>query len=278
MKLTYYGTAAAEGVPALWCDCKTCVRARVKGGRNVRTRSQALIDESLLIDLSADTYLHVLSYGLPLHTIDSCIITHNHSDHLYPKELNMRHEGFAHLKDGKPFKVYGMPSVIKTITDSISAALPEMEAYGELELHTIKPYVPFEAGGYRVTALEADHGAPESVFYIIEKGGKSILYAHDTGIFPEKSWEYLEWLGVCFDIVSLDCTNVLLEWDNKNHMGLTGNEQVKKRLESIGCIDSHTRCIVNHFSHNGLAGYDELVPKAREKGFEVSYDSMTVEI
>lgn len=277
MKLTYYGTAAAEGVPALWCDCPICTKARIKGGRNVRTRSQALVDDALLIDLPADTYLHVLSYGLALHTIDSCIITHNHSDHLYAKELQMRHEGFAHLSNGKPFKVYGMPSVIKTIASSLSANLPEMEAYGELELHTIKPYVPFEAGGCRVTALGADHGASESVFYIIEKVSKSILYAHDTGIFPEKAWEYLERLGLCFDIVSFDCTNVLLERDNRNHMGLTGNEQVKKRLESIGCIDSRTKCIVNHFSHNGLAGYDELVPKAAAKGFEVSYDLMTVE-
>lgn len=278
MKLTYYGTAAAEGVPALWCDCATCTKARQKGGKNVRTRSQALVDDSLLIDLPADTYHHVLSHGLPLHTIDSCIITHNHSDHLYPKELQMRHEGFAHLKGGKPFKVYGTQSVISTIQSAIYSNLAEMELMGEIELHIIKPFEPFEAGGCRVTALTADHGAPQSVFYIIEKGGKSLLYAHDTGIFPEESWQYLESLDICFDLASFDCTNVLLEWDNRGHMGLTGNTLVRKRLEDMGRVDSHTKCIVNHFSHNGLAGYDELVPKAKEKGLEVSYDSMEVNV
>ena len=27
MKYKYYGTAAAEAIPAIWCDCDTCERA-----------------------------------------------------------------------------------------------------------------------------------------------------------------------------------------------------------------------------------------------------------
>ena len=55
MKLQYFGTAAAEGWPALFCGCDACRRAREAGGRNIRTRSQALIDDKLLIDFPADT-------------------------------------------------------------------------------------------------------------------------------------------------------------------------------------------------------------------------------
>ena len=55
MQLHYLGTAAAEGFPGLFCDCDTCRRARAEGGRSLRTRSQALIDGRLLIDLPADT-------------------------------------------------------------------------------------------------------------------------------------------------------------------------------------------------------------------------------
>ena len=278
MKLTYYGTAAAEGVPALWCDCGTCTKAREKGGRNVRTRSQDLVDDKILIDLPADTSLHVLSYGLPLQTIDSCIITHAHSDHLYTTELYMRHEGFAHLKNGKPFKVYATSHVLSVIKNDLGDSLSTMENAGEAELHEIKPFESFMIGDYRVTPLVADHNCPEAVFYSIEKGNEAILYAHDTGIFPEESWKWLEDSGICYDIVSFDCTNVLLEWDNRGHMGISGNEPVKNRLAAIGCINSDTKCVVNHFSHNGLAGYDEFAPIAKEKGFEVSYDGMVVEI
>ena len=55
MKLTYLGTAAAEGWPAAFCNCDGCRAARRLGGRNIRTRSQALVDDALLLDNGALT-------------------------------------------------------------------------------------------------------------------------------------------------------------------------------------------------------------------------------
>ena len=83
MKLKFLGTAAAEAAPALFCDCDYCEKARKAGGKNIRTRSQSVINDELLIDFPADTYLHVLHQGLPLHKIYHCIITHSHQDHFY---------------------------------------------------------------------------------------------------------------------------------------------------------------------------------------------------
>lgn len=50
MKILYMGTAAAEGWPALFCSCPICTHARETGGRNLRTRTPALLDGSLLLD------------------------------------------------------------------------------------------------------------------------------------------------------------------------------------------------------------------------------------
>ena len=58
MKIQYLGTAAAEGYPALFCECENCTKAKQLGGKNIRSRSQALIDDKLLIDYNADTNLH----------------------------------------------------------------------------------------------------------------------------------------------------------------------------------------------------------------------------
>ena len=55
MRIKYLGTAAAEGVPGIFCDCENCKRARKLGGKNIRTRSQAILDDTLLIDFPADT-------------------------------------------------------------------------------------------------------------------------------------------------------------------------------------------------------------------------------
>ncbi len=49
MKIKYLGTAAAEGIPAIFCECKICKKARELGGKNIRTRSQALINDDLFI-------------------------------------------------------------------------------------------------------------------------------------------------------------------------------------------------------------------------------------
>lgn len=48
MKIQYLGTAAAEGWPGIFCNCPVCREAVRRGGKNIRSRSQALVDDSLL--------------------------------------------------------------------------------------------------------------------------------------------------------------------------------------------------------------------------------------
>ena len=60
MKLTFNGTSAAEGFPGLFCECEHCQKARILGGKNIRTRSSCLIDEQYLMDFPPDVYMHVL--------------------------------------------------------------------------------------------------------------------------------------------------------------------------------------------------------------------------
>ena len=87
MKLQYWGTAASEGIPAIFCECEVCRRSRALGGRNIRTRSQAMIDDTLLIDAGADTYMHSLRYGFELARTSYVLVTHAHPDHFYFKEF-----------------------------------------------------------------------------------------------------------------------------------------------------------------------------------------------
>lgn len=52
--------------------------------------------------------------------------------------------------------------------------------------HEVTPFESFEAAGHQVTPLPGMH-APElkPMMYLIEKDGKTLFYAHDTGIFKE---------------------------------------------------------------------------------------------
>ncbi len=275
MKIKYFGTSAAEGVPALFCFCDVCKRSVEAGGRNYRTRSQALIDDKILIDLSADTLLHVLYHGLNLKEVNSCIITHGHADHLYPPDIQMRRKGFAYFKDNgepEPMTFYASKKSGAGIEKIIK--LHDLEEGANVRLQNVKPFEPFDVEGYRVTPYKADHAKElDPLFYSISDGKKTLLYAHDTGYFPDETWAYLEKTKPCFDFVSLDCTGCVINY-RRGHMGMDTCGEVKERLIEMGCADDKTVWCYHHFSHNGLVTYDEFVPIASEKGFLVSYDGM----
>ena len=107
MKIKFLGTAAAEGLPALFCDCKNCTYARKVRGKNIRSRSQSIIDNSLLIDFPADTYLHYVMHDFDLPNVKNCLITHGHMDHFYLEDVEMRKVGcFSNLKNNPPLNFY----------------------------------------------------------------------------------------------------------------------------------------------------------------------------
>ena len=273
MKLTYLGTAAAEGFPAVFCRCEHCIEARRLGGKNIRTRSQALINDDLLIDLPADTYHHFLTQGIEGDKIAYLLLTHSHSDHCYVEELGMRHGAFAHNMRAPVLKAWaGRGARDKIISSG--------EDITSVELQSIAPFETVTFGRYAVTALPARHYAgDEALFYIIREGEKTLLYARDTGYFYEEVFDFIEREGIVFDVLSMDCTNVDIPIPNEGgHMGIPNIEADVERLRSIGAVREHSRVVINHFSHNAVPLQHVLESRVAPLGYLVSYDGMEIEI
>ncbi len=273
MKLQYLGTAAAEGWPGIFCRCEVCRKARALGGKNLRTRSQAIIDDTLLVDFPPDSYLHMLRDGLNLPDIHDILITHTHQDHFYPEDFLFRCGGFASGVQGV-LTLYGNDT-LKRRYDEFVETNPDREIIKQrIACRELTEFVPAEIGGYRVTPLLANHAKNEKCFlYEIEKDGKRLLYGNDTGLFPEATWAYLA--GRLFDLVSLDCT-MLKHREGTNHMGIPDVLEARKRLESIGCVKQDTRFVITHFSHNGELLHDEIEAAVVPHGFAVAYDGFSV--
>ncbi len=274
VKIKFLGTAAAEGVPSFFCDCEKCQKSRRLGGRNIRTRSQAIIDGKLLIDFGPDTYSHFVQYGIDFMNVEDCLITHIHEDHLYEKELDYFRAGFSRPREGYTFTLHGSEDLNTVAADFIEPSR------GCLKLNIIKPFEPFSVGEYTVTALKAWHGTENPYIYLISDGKKTALYANDTDIFPEDTWEYLEKIRPHIDLVAMDCTNGN-SWEIKyrGHMGMIQNVECKKRLYEMGLTNAGTVHLLNHFSHNGVdVVYDDFVDKAANHGFLVTFDGMEAEI
>lgn len=268
MKLTYFGTAAAEGFPAMFCNCAHCNEARRLGGKNIRTRSQALINADLLIDFPSDTYAHFLQNAVQGDRIAYLLITHTHLDHFAPAELILRRHGFAHDMRVPTLQILCSAAAARRIgTPPPGTAVTVLRAYQTVAI-----------GEYRITPLPARH-EEDGFIYVIEQGDKRILYAHDTGYFYDEVFDYIEKSRLCFDMISLDCTNVDIPIaDDGRHMGLPNIGRLLSRLAERGIVGDRTIRYINHFSHNAAPLQELLEKKASAYGCMVAYDGCTVEI
>ncbi len=280
MKLQYLGTAAAEGWPALFCRCESCRAARKLGGRHLRTRSQSIIDDRLLIDFPPDTYMHMLTHFVNLPDIKHCLITHCHSDHLYTGDLSMRSGAFARELEGEDISFYGNDTFVKTMDDFAAAKARQLN----IKWHELTEYVTVHIGGYSVTPILARHNPAEKCLnYIISDGQKTLLYLHDTGFPKDETWDFLK--NFRFDLVSCDCTVLVKQMDGGGHMSFADNIRVRERMIREGMASENTVFVANHFSHNGAFApdgkvwlYEETDAMMRKKGFIMSYDGMTVTV
>lgn len=276
MKIRYLGTAASEGVPALFCQCEICRNARQTSGREIRTRCQAMVNDDLLIDFGPDTYSHLLRYSIDITELEYCLITHTHSDHLYVDDLGTRCRGYANLSPSvKPLTVFGSGGVRDAVVRYKNDMVTED---GSVLFRQVYAFVPFEFGGYRVIPVPAIHSTSEPFVYVIGRDGKTLLYAHDTDILPEDSLKALRRLGVSLDLVSMDCNEGIKHMDYRGHMNIERDLVFRQRLFDFGLADANTVFVANHFSHNGRLSYAEAVKIGEEYGIVISYDGMEIEI
>lgn len=272
MDIRFLGTAAAEGWPAIFCECEYCIKARKKGGKNIRTRSSCIIDEKYMVDFPPDTYMHVINNKLSLNKVEHLIITHSHEDHFYPEDIQMRKEPYAHIYSNKALIVYGNSNVLKKFMDTDL----EKDQNSRIIFNEIHEFKEYQIGKAIVIPLLADHKPDEKCFiYIIKLNGRALLYGHDSGHFPEVTWEFLK--SIYLDAAIIDCTDGPGKCVNY-HMGFPTVLTVKKRLIKQKSGDEKTRFIITHFSHNGKYLHEKLVNMASPHGVIVAYDGMKMKI
>ena len=273
MKIKFLGTAAYEGIPSLFCQCETCLKSMKLGGRNIRSRSQAIVNDDLLLDFPPDTVSHFHRFKLDWSKITNCLITHSHSDHFYPEDIQMIRRDYCHVKDYK-LNYYGGESVFSSLSSIIE---DRKDLFMDMSVTKLEAFKTYKIGKYEVMPLNANHDPLSTpLFYAISDGEKRMLYANDTGYFFDEDFENLKRFGR-FDLVSLDCTGaVQTNWVN-GHMSIDTNIRVLNKLKELNLVDDNTIKVVHHFSHNGKATYDEIVEFTKDLGIIVSYDGLEIE-
>ena len=282
MKIKYYGTSAGAGIPEIFCSCRVCEQARKERGKNLRTRSQAVIDGVFGLDYS-DVFQHTLHYGLDMRQIKHVLITHAHYDHFMKEDVISRAVGMT-----DPIHFYFSQESGTVFANAVQArkdkmAAPDSNFNGNevlVETHFVEKKQTYEIGGYTVIPLPARHGNEKlgALIYVIQKDGKSILWAHDTGKFRSETVAFLKESGIRFDFVSLDCTLKRGEPITGGHMDVERCREMVELLCANGNADEHTRVILSHIGHLVERTHDELVAEVAPLGMEVAYDGLEIEI
>lgn len=287
MKLTFLGTGAGEGYPGYWCECPHCTYARKHRGKNLRTNSSMVIDEELLIDIGPSCFDNAARFGVNLSKIKTLLVTHPHEDHLQPQHLywrntdesllpltyveKMRHGG-PRFTDIPQLNIYGNSFVMETLGKS----LDDMEEL-KINLHEIKEGKEEKTDGYRILPVRGNHGSQQgfSHSYIIQKDGKTLLYALDSGSYDEDQFALIQ--EYQYDAVIMEGTTGLNE-QYGGHMCLVNNIRIRERLKENKCLRENSRFLLTHLSPHWCPPHDWYESIVASEGLELAYDGLQIEI
>ena len=283
MEITFLGTAASEGYPVAFCGCDNCARARELGGPNLRNRSAALVDATLLLDIGPDVMAASLTHGVPLTDVRYCLLTHEHEDHLDATHLHSRspfNETVAPL-----MHLYATAGALQRAAAALGDHLPPeglldpaVQQQLNLAVCPVAPGETFQAGPYRVTAVPAQHDERITpLLYVIEKDGRALFYATDTGPLPDEAWEVLATWGGTFDVVVLDHTFGLKE-RSSGHNNADQFVETLDRLRDSDLLAEGCRAFAHHIGHHSNPDHATLSRYAAARGYAVACDGLTVAV
>ncbi|WP_414148991.1 MBL fold metallo-hydrolase [Erwinia sp. BNK-24-b] len=272
MQIHFLGTAASEGIPNPYCSCHLCDQTRASGGKDVRTRSSVIIDEVMQIDISPEFSYQLMRDGTDARKITNLLFTHTHLDHFNISELYSRMAGFSHHIT-HPLNVYGNDIAISNCAQFLQGYSRE-----RFHLQPVIPFVTIESQGYRITPLLANHAVWEFCYlYFIEKDGKSFFYGHDSGWYPDLTWEWLAQKKI--DLIVLECTTGFNKNErSNNHMSIETILAVQENMMKIGCYDNDSQIILSHISHNIEMNHHELENLMRSHRISIAYDGLKITI
>ncbi len=285
MNLTFLGTGSAEGHPNPFCRCRHCDDARRVGGKAIRYRCSALIDDEFLIDFGPDLNAASNTLGVPLNGVRYAAQTHPHEDHLYFG--NFFNRSTHCLVEGAHHMQYTVsPVTAELFRDAARGWLrevddPSRDHYPTLRADLVihQDWDTIRLGPYTLLAIPANH-APElqaHIFGIRRDDGPALLWGTDTATMPDGIWERVRDEAWQFSVMVMDHNHGYRDASTVHHSSDSFVAEVA-RMRDVGVIDGETRVLATHFAHHSHPVPEDLAAFAAERGYEPAWDGMVVEV
>ena len=284
--LKILGSADASGAPNPFCNCAWCERARHLGGKHVRTRAGARLDDLLHFDLAPDLLKQALDNKLCLADLEHIFITHYHADHFAVGEMELMLMAKVDRR-ANPLNVYLSKDAHAEFLLSPFwryGELNQMIDKGMLKIHIFDPEMGVKLPGYHLKAIFGNHkgsGISGRALNYLATGDdkKVLLYATDTGAYHEEQFEALS--GIYLSALVLECT-----FTDDRDVPMGGHHDIPnfiRTLESfkaLGNIDEKTKVVMTHIGHHHLKyDHDTLAQRINELApmpVTVGYDGLDV--
>lgn len=274
MKLFFMGTGAAEGIPALFCDCAICQQAKQRGEKNIRSRATVLVDDTVKIDFPPETLAHVHQYPrINFAALEHLLFTHSHDDHFAVRELQYLSPSFAPSRR-EPLHVWATEPLLRFIhrkTEQFFEPPP-------LQCHTLRPFEEVIVGSrLAVTPVVSNHREDEVCLNFLLRSipeGKTLLYATDTGWYDPPAWAFL--LAQNLDAVVMECGKGISQSAYEGHLSVEEVIKVREKLLAGGALVQETPFYLTHISHTGLLLHEEMESLVAPHGIKVAFDGLEI--
>lgn len=268
MRIRLLGTGGADGIPAMCGKGPVSDYAREHGGKDVRTRAAALIDDEIKIDFGPDTMAQIHRDGIDPSEWTAALFTHSDEDHLAVSEFQYFLYPFCESEQ-LPFAIFGNAEVCRLIRERYPS--------WPIELHETKAFQAFRHSGYLITPILANHKCDEEAHnLIIERDGRKIIYATDTGIWSDKTFDFLK--GAMANAMVIECTDGFNKTDYVGHLDIAECVGMVQRLRQLDGLTDEARVVTTHHSAQGGARHCDLVKALGAFAIEPGYDGMVFEV
>ncbi len=254
MQIKFLGTGAAEGIPAINCDCKHCQRARAEGGKLQRERSAILFqlpDYNILVEVPPNIRGLINKYQV--NNLQGILATN---------------ATYGHIGGLKEFEYW--PAPLDFLAEPSLFEMIQKEYWTERldEIMFPIPYYPGAAlhfGQFSMIPFAARRHQP--IFGMsIKAGEKQIVYASST---PGRLTNYARCLMTGADMLIVNTPT--FEPPKEDHITLVEAIELKEQI-GIGQL------VLTHINHNNRP-HDELDAYVDQyPGVVVAYDGMSLEI
>jgi phosphoribosyl 1,2-cyclic phosphate phosphodiesterase len=281
MQVIFLGTGAA---PLAFCRCAFCTGARNSGGKDVRKRSSVIVNDDLIIDMGPDVVSASFMYGKSTADLRYHLQTHPHSDHFDPQVFSTRVPEFLSVNI-PPLEVYASEKTLRRMSEMVTNEgyvdgflKPEQQERLNLRVIPLEPLKTYEVGRYRVVPFLADHDVTVgSLLYAISQSGRTVFYGTDTDALPEATWDGFHAKNLKFDAVIMDHSYGPGAYKS-GHLDAELFAAQLKRMREEHLLAENARVLATHISHEGNLLHAEFSAYANQRGYEVAYDGLVLEV